>query len=98
MQSDFFSIKELTADSLKRRYNCLFDAPTQLTTLLGFAFTLAIDLHLYLPMANSANHEKFLDEMKGIVSCNHATWFRRVEPSREEKRTILGCFYLFACV
>ncbi|TVY89145.1 Transcriptional regulator [Lachnellula willkommii] len=79
-------------------YNGLFHARSQLTTLLGFAFTLLIDLHLYLPMANFEKHEKFLDEMKGIFHCNHVAWARTAEPSREEKRTLLGCFYLFTCV
>ncbi|TVY39367.1 Transcriptional regulator [Lachnellula subtilissima] len=80
-------------------YNGLFSARSQLTTLLGFAFTLLIDLHLYLPMARFEKHEKFLDEMKGVfTSCSHVAWARKAEPSREEKRTLLGCFYIFTCV
>ncbi|TVY38952.1 Transcriptional regulator [Lachnellula occidentalis] len=80
-------------------YNGLFSARSQLTTLLGFAFTLLIDLHLYLPMASFEKHEKFLDEMKGCFgSCNQVAWARKAEPSREEKRTLLGCYYLFTCV
>jgi hypothetical protein len=60
-----------------------------------------IDLHLYMPMATFENHEKFLDEMKGILNCHQpsqSTWIRRAEPTKDEKRTILGCFNIFSCV
>lgn len=90
-------IESVTDYLVTNRYNSLFHVRSQLTTLLGFAFTLLIDLHLYLPMASFEKHEKFLDEMKGIFHCNLA-WARKAEPSREEKRTLLGCFYLFTCV
>ena len=96
----FLVVIELVTDyPVIYRYNGLFNARSQLTTLLGFAFTLVIDLHLYLPMARFEKHEKFLDEMKGVLTCcNHVAWARKAEPSREEKRTLLGCFYLFECV
>jgi hypothetical protein len=93
-----FLLGLVTDYSLTCRYNSLFSGRSQLTTLLGFAFTLVIDLHLYLPMASYPNHEDFLDEMKVIVSCDYATWTRKVEPSKDEKRAILGCFFIFASV
>jgi len=86
------------ADILGNRYTCLFGFKTQLNVLIGLIFSLVIDLHLSYPMPGFENHEKFLGEMKGIVSNHHSTWARRTEPTKEEKRTILGCFYIFSAV
>lgn len=85
---------------LDDRYNNLFQVTSQLNTLLGLAFSLVVDLNLYLPIARFEDHEKFLYEMKGIIICqrHQALWARRAELTKEESRTILGCFYLFSCV
>jgi len=77
-------------------YNALFETRSHFNILLGLAFSLVIDLHLYLPTTGIENHEKFLEEMKVIISCNQVNWRRGTEPSRAEKRAILGCFYLFS--
>ncbi|PMD47828.1 hypothetical protein L207DRAFT_416925 [Hyaloscypha variabilis F] len=77
-------------------YAGLFGFKTQLNVLIGLIFSLVIDLHLSYPMPGFENHEKFLGEMKGIVSNHQSTWARRTEPTKEEKRTILGCFYIFS--
>lgn len=69
-----------------------------MNTMLGLAFSLVIDLYLYVPSAVvPEKHEKFLDEMKGIVTCYQACW-TRAPLSKEEKRVVLGCFYLFSQV
>lgn len=78
-------------------YNSLFHANPQTNTLLGLAFSLLVDLNLYIPFKNSDNHEKFVGEMKTTVTSN-PNWARNTEPSREERRAVLGCFYLFSCV
>lgn len=83
---------------LGNRYNGLFHFKTQINVLIGLIFSLVIDLHLSYPMPRFENHEKFLGEMKGIVSNHHSTWARRTEPTKEERRTILGCFYIFSTV
>jgi hypothetical protein len=80
------------------RYNSLFHASSKMNILLGLAFSLVVDLNLYLPKTYHESHEKFLGEMKGIITCNFVTWGRRVEPSREEKKAILGCYYVFSSV
>ncbi|KAE8443874.1 hypothetical protein EG329_001283 [Mollisiaceae sp. DMI_Dod_QoI] len=77
-------------------YNALFEGRSHFNILLGLVLSLVVDLHLYLPAAGIENHEKFLDEMKVIISCNQVNWRRGIEPSRAEKRIILGCFYLFS--
>lgn len=78
-------------------YNSLFHANSQTNTLLGLVFSLLIDLNLYIPFKSSESHEKFVGEMKITVTCN-PNWARSSEPSREERRAVLGCFYLFSCV
>lgn len=82
---------------LDYRYNTLFRATSQMNSMLALAFSLVIDLYLYVQSTTLGKHEEFLDEMKGIISCHQACW-TRAPPTREEKRTILGCFYIFACV
>ncbi|KUJ10553.1 uncharacterized protein LY89DRAFT_263864 [Mollisia scopiformis] len=79
-------------------YNSLFHKTSQVVVLLGIALSMVIDLYLYVPSTSFEGHEKFLNEMKGIISCHQTTLARGSEPSREEKRVILGCFYLFSCV
>jgi len=78
-------------------YNSLFHANPQINTLLGLAFSLLVDLNLYIPYKSSDSHEKFVGEMKTTVTSN-PNWARSSEPSREERRAVLGCFYLFSCV
>uniref|UniRef100_A0A093VAG9 Transcription factor domain-containing protein n=1 Tax=Talaromyces marneffei PM1 TaxID=1077442 RepID=A0A093VAG9_TALMA len=78
-------------------YNSLFHANPQTNTLLGLAFSLLVDLNLYVPYKSGNNHEKFVGEMKVTVTSN-PNWARSSEPSREERRAVLGCFYLFSCV
>ncbi|EED15316.1 conserved hypothetical protein [Talaromyces stipitatus ATCC 10500] len=78
-------------------YNSLFHANSQTNTLLGLAFSLLVDLNLYIPFKSSESHEKFVGEMKITVTCN-PNWARSSEPSMEERRAVLGCFYLFSCV
>lgn len=80
------------------RYNGLFCVRSQLNALVGLIFSLVIDLHLSYPMPYFENHEKFLGEMKGIVSNHKTTWARRTESTKEEMRAILGCFYVFSTV
>jgi len=93
-----FEIFNLGADMLGNRYNGLFCFKTQLNVLIGLIFSLVVDLHLSYPIPGFENHEKFLGKMKGIVSNHNSTWARRTEPTKEEKRTILGCFYIFSTV
>jgi hypothetical protein len=78
-------------------YNSLFHANPQTNTLLGLAFSLLVDLNLYIPYKSNDSHEKFVGEMKTTVTSN-PNWARSSEPSREERRAVLGCFYLFSCV
>lgn len=77
-------------------YNSLFHASSQ-NSLLGLALSLLVDLNLYISYKSSDNHEKFVGEMKTTVTSN-PNWARSSEPSREERRAVLGCFYLFSCV
>ncbi|KAF8861021.1 hypothetical protein BDZ45DRAFT_713411 [Acephala macrosclerotiorum] len=92
-------IPEFTSDAAGlHRYNGVCHARSQLTTLVGIAFSLVVDLHLYMPLTTLENHERFLDEMKDIISSNQLTYTRRAAPSKDEKRAILACFYLFSCV
>lgn len=79
------------------RYNNLFHANPQTNTLLGLAFSLLVNLDLYVPFKCSESHEKFVGEIKIAVTCN-LNWTRSSEPSMEERRAVLGCFYLFSCV
>jgi hypothetical protein len=79
------------------RYNNLFHTNPQMNTLLGLVFSLIVDLNLYMPLKYRENHEKFVSEMKVAITCN-PNWTRHSEPSREERRAVLGCFYLFSCV
>ncbi|CZR62765.1 uncharacterized protein PAC_12662 [Phialocephala subalpina] len=79
-------------------YNALCHTRSQLTALVGIAFSLVVDLHLYMPLTTLENHERFLDEMKDIISSNQLTYTRRAPPTKDEKRVILACFYLFSCV
>ena len=93
-----FDTFTIGANMLGNRYNGLFCFKTQLNVLIGLIFSLVLDLHLSYPMPSFENHEKFLGEMKGIVSNHHSMWPRRTEPTKEERRTILGCFYIFSTV
>ena len=83
---------------MSHRYNGLCHARSQLTTVLGIAFSLVVDLHLYMPLTTLENHERFLDEMKDIISFNQATCTRRAPPTKDERRVMLACFYLLSCV
>lgn len=83
---------------MANRYNCLFATTIQLNALIGLIISLVIDLHLSYPIPGFEGHEKFLGEMKGIVSSQYSTWARRTEPTKDEKRAILGCFYIFSAV
>ncbi|RDW59433.1 hypothetical protein BP6252_12520 [Coleophoma cylindrospora] len=67
----------------------------QMNTLLGLALALAIELSLFTAPCSFESHEQFLPEMKRIIDCNRS-WVRWTETSKEEKRTVLGCFYLFS--
>lgn len=78
-------------------YNSLFHGNPQTNTLLGLAFSLLVDLNLYIPYKRGDSHEKFVGEMKVTVTSN-PNWARSSEPSREERRAVLGCFYLFSSV
>ncbi|KAI7973479.1 hypothetical protein EIK77_004085 [Talaromyces pinophilus] len=57
-------------------YNSLFHANPQTNTLLGLAFSLLVDLNLYIPYKSSDSHEKFVGEMKTTVTSN-PNWARK---------------------
>ncbi|RDW65182.1 hypothetical protein BP5796_09874 [Coleophoma crateriformis] len=71
-----------------------FERP-QLNILLGLALALAIELSLFTAPCSFESHEQFLPEMKCIIDCNRS-WVRWTETSKEEKRAVLGCLYLFS--
>lgn len=80
------------------RYKGMFYPKSQINCLLSLIFSLVVDLHLFYPNQVSQNHDEFVREVKVVCPSYHERWIRRNEPTKEEKRAILGSFCLFSTV
>jgi hypothetical protein len=57
-----------------------------------------MDLNLHLPRNNQETHEKFANEVTGIIAAKQRNSDNQAEALREVKKAITGCFYVFSTV